>query len=184
MPSAFSTAEGTLDLEDADRQSVELLDVGMGDRALACAAGREGQAAHPVGREAHPAHRVGRLLDRFQARDHQALRPEIECSPDAQAGAFLDAHDGRGRGCLQCVDAGKQISLGQRAVLEIEDRPVEPSSPKDLGRDGGGEAGEGAERHLAGKDPASELSARLERVGRHGRPMVRQADRSSEARAR
>ena len=105
---------------------LELVDVGMGDRALAGAAGRERQAAHPVRREAHPAHGVGGLLDRLEARDHHALGPEVEGPSDAQAGAFLDARRGRSRRRLEGVDAGQQVGLGQRAVLEVQDDPVEP----------------------------------------------------------
>ncbi len=70
----------------------------------------------------------------------------------------------------------QQVGLGQRAVLEIEERPVEAGPTQDLGRDRRGQPGEGAERHLAGEDTASQVGAWLERVGRHGRPMVRQRE--------
>ena len=54
----------------------------------------------PVGRKAHPAHGVGGLLDRLQAGIITPSAPEIEDPADAQAGAFLDADEGRSLGVV------------------------------------------------------------------------------------
>ena len=58
-----------------------------------------------------------------------------------------------------------------------------PVRPRISAAIGGADAGEGAERHLAGEGAASQVRAWLERVGRHGRPMVRHATRGTRLRS-
>ena len=87
-----------------------------------------------AGRDAHPAPRGAHCVGRLEAGEHEALGAKVQGPPDAQPRGFLDAHECRRRGGLQGVDPCQQVGLGQRAVLEVEDDPVEPGAAHQLRR--------------------------------------------------
>ena len=55
-----------------------------------------------------------------------------------------------------------EVRLGAHAVLEVDQRPVEPDPRDELGGDDGPEVDEGADRRLAGEHPTAEVGARRE----------------------
>ncbi len=137
----------------------------MRDLPVAAAARAERDAADPGRRVAHPGQRLGDLGGRLETRDHQAVRAQVEDPADPQALRGRDPHDGGGRRPLDGEQLGVELGLRAHAVLEVEQRPVEPGPSDQLGGGQGSEVDEGTDRGLAGEHPAAQVAARRQGLG-------------------
>jgi hypothetical protein len=157
-----------LDLEDADHRGIQGGDVGVGDLAQPCAARREGQAADALRRESQIGQRFLDLGHGLEPGDHDPGGARIEGSPDPEPLRRLGPDDRR-RPVANRVELAHQLRLGPRAVLEVDDQPVEAGPGKQLGVDRRAAADERPEEGLSGEDPGAE-GAGGRRLERHGSP--------------
>jgi hypothetical protein len=76
--------------------------------------------------------RLLHLLDRFEPGHHDPGRAHVERPPDAQTLRRLGPHERRRAGGFEGMDRRDELGLGAEAVLEVDDRPVEPGPPHEL----------------------------------------------------
>ena len=117
---------------------------------------------------------LAHLVRRVHPRDHQAVRPGVEGTPDPQPLRGLGADQGRGRRSAHRVEVGEQLGFGRDAVFEVDDQPVEPDPGQDLRGDRRSERGERAVEGLAGLEAAAQVDeagdgGEVGRVGGHRR---------------
>ena len=112
--------------------------------AAAVAAGQRGQL---------------RLRDRLDPRHEHAAGAEVERPADPRSPRLLDANEDRRGAAAGGEQLGECLGLAARAVLEVDDEPVEAGDGEDLDRQGAPEARERAEQRLAGEDAAPERAS-------------------------
>jgi len=121
------------DLDDPEDPPVHGPDLAVTDLAQPGAAGRQREPARAIGRVAHEGDRLASLVRVVDARDHDAVRPEVERAADPQPFAGLGSDERGGPRGTDGVELPEQLGFGPGAVFEVDDEPVEAGARHHFG---------------------------------------------------
>ena len=149
------------DLDDTDHALVhDPRDVRVGERAHVGAPGPQRQPARPHRWVAQVRDRLTYLVRGLQLGQHDPSRAQVQGPTDPKPLGRLRTDDRGHRRRPDGVEQRQEIRLGRRAVLEVQDGPVEAGVATQLRGEWRREIGEDADQRLAGADAGSKVGHR------------------------